>query len=41
MMKRLTSSSALALEAQAREDALRIQPKRGGAGLDAGSVDLF
>jgi chemotaxis protein CheD len=41
MLKRLTSSSALALEAQAREDALRTQAHRSGRGLDAGSVDLF
>jgi chemotaxis protein CheD len=41
MLKRLTSSSALALEAQAREDALRKQSKRSDAGLAAGSVDLF
>jgi chemotaxis protein CheD len=41
MLKRLTSSSALALEAQAREDALRKLSKRSDVGLDAGSVDLF
>ena len=41
MLKRLTSSSALALEAQAREDALRKLAKRSEAGFDAGSVDLF
>jgi chemotaxis protein CheD len=41
MLKRLTTSSALALEAQAREDALRTQSKRSGAGVHAGSVDLF
>ena len=41
MLKRLTSSSALALEAQAREDALRKLSKRSDAGLAAGSVDLF
>ena len=41
MLKRLTSSSALALEAQAREEALRKQSKRLEAGLAAGSVDLF
>jgi chemotaxis protein CheD len=45
MLKRLTSSSALALEAQAREDALRAQAHRNGAGTSvgnsAGSVDLF
>ena len=45
MLKRLTTSSALAIEAQAREDALRAQPSRGGVGSGvrsrAGSVDLF
>lgn len=41
MLKRLTSSSALALEAQAREDALRTQSKRSNGGVAAGSVDLF
>jgi chemotaxis protein CheD len=45
MLKRLTSSSALALEAQAREDALRTQAQRSdvgnGVGNRAGSVDLF
>jgi chemotaxis protein CheD len=45
MLKRLTTSSALALESQAREDALRTQAHRGGVGGNtssrAGSVDLF
>ena len=41
MLKRLTSSSALAQEAQAREEALRRQSKRSEVGLAAGSVDLF
>ncbi len=41
MLKRLTSSSALALEAQTREDAMRKLSKRSDTGLVAGSVDLF
>jgi chemotaxis protein CheD len=41
MLKRLSSSSALAVEAQAREDALRKLSKRVDVGLNAGSVDLF
>ncbi len=41
MLKRLTSSSALALEAQAREDALQARTQRSGAANTAGSVDLF
>ena len=41
MLKRLTSSSALAQEAQAREEALNRQSKRSEVGLAAGSVDLF
>ena len=41
MLKRLSTSSALALEAQAREESLRVQSNRSSQGSGSGSVDLF